>query len=145
MDNSDPQRRRASDFEKPRPTAMEWLRLNATLVGASAIICTGIVFSVVFYTRLSDMIPVVAQLRTDLNEAQQALKQVRQDISAATERTNELRTHLDKTLEQADTVRGKLNETDNKAADLIGRMDERLKSLETHSPPLPFQPPGRGR
>lgn len=124
---------------------MDWARQNATLVGAGAIICAGIVFAVVFYTRLSDMIPVVAQLRKDLDEAQQALKQVRQDIGAATDRTNELRAHLDKTLEQADIVRGKLNDTDNKAADLIGRMDERIKSLETHSPPLPFQPPGPRR
>ena len=126
-------------------STMDWLRANATLVGAGAIICGGIVFSVIFYTRLSDMIPIVAQLRKDLDEAQGSLKQIRVDISAATDRTNELRTHLDKTLEQTDVVRGKLNDTDAKASEMIGRMDERIKGLESHSPPLPFSPPGGHR
>lgn len=138
-------RRPPSDFG-PRVNFMDWARRNATLVGAASFIATGIVFSVVFYVRLSDMIPIVAQLRKDLDEAQQSLKQVRSDITAATERTNELRKHLDDTLNQADTVRGKLNDTDNQAAILMARMQERINSLETHSPPLPFQPPpGHGR
>jgi uncharacterized protein YoxC len=135
-------RRRAGDYDQPGGF-WGWARENAVLVGAAGIICTGIVFSVVFYTRLSDMIPVVAQLRKDLDEAQASLKQVRTDITGMTERTNELRAHLDKTLEQADTVRTKLSETDNKAAELLGRMDERIKGLENHAAPLPFYAPGK--
>ena len=120
---------------------MDWARQNIALLSSVTLVCFTVFVSIVFYIRVSDMIPVVAKLRIDLDDAQQALKQVRGDITAATERTNELRTHLDKTLEQADVVRGKLNETDAKAAELIGRMDERIKGLESHSPPLPFNPP----
>lgn len=124
---------------------MDWIRQNIVLLTGVSFVGIIVFFSIVFYTRVSDMIPVVAQIRKDLDEAQQTLKQIRVDISAATDRTNELRKHLDTTLEQADIVRGKLNETDNKAAELIGRMDERIKGLEAHSPPLPFVAPGGRR
>jgi len=137
--------RRASDYEKPRQTFVEWARANAVLLGGVTLACVIVFTGIVFYTRISDMIPVVATMRKDLDDAREAVKGVRADLTQLTDRTNELRAHLDRALEQAGTVQGKLADTDSKASELMGRFDERIKGLESHSPPLPFTPPGGHR
>lgn len=143
MTDLEPPRRRASDFEKPR-TAMDWVRANSVLVGAAAIIFVGIAGTAVFYTRLSDMIPVVVQMRKDIDEAQGALTRMRADITLLGERTAELKLHLDKTIEQAELARWKIQEAAGAAATLGARQDERIKNLEIHLAPLPLYLPGKG-
>lgn len=129
------------DADGSDKSLMAWLRLNAVLVGACAALLGGVVFCVVWYTRVSDMVPMVTKLRTDVDDMQVTIRQVRSDITVTTERLNEIRKNLDKAAEQIGIVKDKMNETDAKISELLGRMDERIKGLQSHSAPLTFTPP----
>lgn len=145
MSENDRRGRRSTDVGKIPWDIMGWLKANlSSIVAVASFVSSILFFAFGFYIKVIDMIPMVAQLRVDLDRAQVTLIMLQADLKATNEHTSELAIRLSVALDQAEALRAKLNETDGKASEMIARMDERIKGLENHAVPLPFYAPGKG-
>ena len=135
-------------------TAPGWLRTHlgtvAALLGVGGTVLGAVVSFTLWYATVSGMAgkvaviePKMETLRKDLDTAENDIKRMQEALVSADRRMNDIRAAMDDNRRTVAEVRRTLDATDAAANEERARIDERVKGLESHSPPLPLMPKQR--
>lgn len=124
-----------------------WLKQNqlwGTLAGMAggALVTGALWYSSVnaMNAKVLELVPKIERMDRDLANATNNINQLQKDMTNADVRMNGLRAAIDNTNVTIQEARSKLETADYRNQEAAARLDERMKGLELHSPPLSFAP-----